>query len=122
MKILNKIKDALTSTDFHVESTMKITDLCKNFKNNFGLSLRIYKGKILASDGRMTIHSLDQRTTNTSVNYGSGKLLIRANFIISEVEKLFLSRFGIVVKVADNENKKIMQTDLTLGDAKRLKV
>lgn len=122
MKILNKLKDALTSTDFEVESTMKVNDLCRQFKDVFGLSLRVYKGKKLADDGRMTLKTLDQRTTKTSVNFDSIKLKIKANQKVVEVENLFLEHFGIVVQIADIENKKLLSDEITLGDAKRTKL
>lgn len=119
MGILNKLKDSFTSTDFEVESTMKVTELCKQFKNKFGLSLRVYKGKKLASNGRMTLKTLDERTTQTSVNFDSSKLKIKATQRIGEVEALFLNHFGITVQIADIEDKKLLSDDLTLGDAKR---
>ena len=122
IRILNEIKDAFTSADFNVESTMKVNDLCKKFKENFGLALRVYKGKQIASDGRMTLKSLDERTTKTSVNFDSESLKLRANMQISEVEKKFLDHFGIVIKIADIENKKIRSGSLTLGNAKRQNV
>jgi type II secretory pathway component HofQ len=120
MKILNQIKDSFTSTDFEVEITMKVTDLTKQFKNKFGLSLRVYKGKKLADDGRMTLKTLDERTTQTSVNFDSNKLKIKATNKIGEVEQLFLNHFGITVQIADIENKKLLDDNLTLGEAKRL--
>lgn len=122
MKIFNQIKDSFTSTEFEVESTMKVTDLTKQFKNKFGLSLRVYKGKKLADDGRMTLKTLDQRTTQTSVNFDSSKLKIKATQKVLEVENLFLENFGIVVQIADIENKKLLADDITLGDAKRMKL
>lgn len=122
IRILNEIKDAFTSADFNVESTMKVNDLCKKFKENFGLALCVYKGKQIASDGRMTLKSLDERTTKTSVNFDSESLKLRANMQISEVEKKFLDHFGIVIKIADIENKKIISGNLTLGNAKRQNV
>ena len=120
MKIFNQIKDTFTSTEFEVEITMKVTDLTKQFKNKFGLSLRVYKGKKLADDGRMTLKTLDQRTTQTSVNFDSSKLKIKATQKVLEVENLFLENFGIVVQIADIENKKLLADDITLGDAKRM--
>ena len=120
MKILNQIKDSFTSTDFEVEITMKVTDLTKQFKNKFGLSLRVYKGKKLADDGRMTLKTLDERTTQTSVNFDSNKLKIKATNKIGEDEQLFLNHFGITVQIADIENKKLLDDNLTLGEAKRL--
>ena len=122
MKIFNQIKDTFTSTEFEVEITMKVTDLTKQFKNKFGLSLRVYKGKKLADDGRMTLKTLDQRTTQTSVNFDSSKMKIKATQKVLEVENLFLENFGIVVQIADIENKKLLADDITLGDAKRKKL
>ena len=122
MKIFNQIKDTFTSTEFEVEVTMKVTDLTKQFKNKFGLSLRVYKGKKLADDGRMTLKTLDQRTTQTSVNFDSSKMKIKATQKVLEVEQLFLENFGIVVQIADIENKKLLADDITLGDAKRMKL
>ena len=122
MKIFNQIKDSFTSSEFEVESTMKVTDLTKQFKNKFGLSLRVYKGKKLADDGRMTLKTLDQRTTQTSVNFDSSKTKIKATQKVLEVENLFLENFGIVVQIADVENKKLLADDITLGDAKRMKL
>ena len=122
MKIFNQIKDTFTSTEFEVEITMKVNDLTKQFKNKFGLSLRVYKGKKLADDGRMTLKTLDQRTTQTSVNFDSSKMKIKATQKVLEVENLFLENFGIVVQIADVENKKLLADDITLGDAKRMKL
>ncbi|WP_026726541.1 hypothetical protein [Flavobacterium sasangense] len=122
MKIFNQIKDSFTSSEFEVESTMKVTDLTKQFKNKFGLSLRVYKGKKLADDGRMTLKTLDQRTTQTSVNFDSSKMKIKATQKVLEVENMFLENFGIVVQIADVENKKLLADDITLGDAKRMKL
>ena len=120
MKLFNKIVDTFTSTEFEVESSMKVTDLTKQFKEKFGLSLRVYKGKKLASDGRMTLKTLDERTSN-SVNFNSDKLKIRATQKIGEVEELFLEYFGIKVQIADIENKNLLDDTLTLGDARRQK-
>lgn len=119
MKLINKIKDALTSADFNIDNKMRVVVLCKEFKKNFGLSLRIYKGKQIA-DGRLSLNTLDQRTTQTSVNFDSSKLVIKANMKVGDVEKSFLDHFGIVVQIADLENKKLISNDLTLGEAKRL--
>lgn len=122
MKIFNQIKDSFTSSEFEVQATMKVTDLTKQFKNTFGLSLRVYKGKKLANDGRMTLKTLDERTTQTSVNFESQKLKIKATQKVSEVESLFLKNFGIVVQIADIENKKLLPDDISLGNAKRMKL
>lgn len=119
MKIFNRLKDSFTSEEFEVESSMKVSDLSKKFKTRFGLSLRIYKGKQLADDGRMTLKTLDQRTSKTSVNFSSTNLKIKATLTVLQVEELFFEKFGLVVQIADIENKKLVANELSLGDAKR---
>lgn len=119
MKIFNRLKDSFTSEEFKVESSMKVSDLSKKFKTRFGLSLRIYKGKQLADDGRMTLKTLDQRTSKTSVNFSSTNLKIKATLTVLQVEELFFEKFGLVVQIADIENKKLVANELSLGDAKR---
>lgn len=121
MKLFNQIIDTFTSAEFEVESSMKVNELTKQFKDKFGLSLRVYKGKKLASDGRMTLKTLDERTSQTSVNFDANKLKIKATQKVGEVEKLFLENFGIVVQIADIENKNLVEDSLTLGDARRQK-
>ncbi|MDO5609056.1 MAG: hypothetical protein Q4G08_11445 [Capnocytophaga sp.] len=120
-QLFNKIVDTFTSADFEVKSTMKVTELTKHFKANFGLSLRVYKGKQIASDGRMTLKTLDKRVTQTAVNFDSDKMKIRATQTVGEVEQMFLDNLGIVVQIADLENKKLINNALTLGDARRAK-
>ena len=119
MKILNKLKDTFTSEEFEVENSMKVSELSKKFKAKFGLSLRVYKGKKIADDGRMTLKTLDQRTSQTSVNFSASNLKIKATLTIAQVEALFLENFGIVVQIADLENKNLVANELSLGDAKR---
>lgn len=42
--LLQKIGDNFKAADFEIKPQTKIKTLCKNFKANFGLSLRVYKG------------------------------------------------------------------------------
>ncbi len=121
MGLLNKINNVLDSfkaADFEVKSTMKVNALCVTFKKNFGLSLRIYKGKQLA-DGRMTLATLDQRTTTLTVKTGSMPLTVKANQKVGQVEDLFKKQFGIAVQIANYEDTKLCDNDLTLGEARR---
>lgn len=117
--MLNNIKDALKSTDFHVEPSMKVLDLSKKFKSKFGLSLRVYKGRQIISDGRVTLNSLDERTTKTSIKFNADKMVIKANMEVGFVEKMFKTQLGIIVQIADAENINLVPNNLTLGNAKR---
>mgnify|MGYP001045152983 FL=1 len=119
MKIFNKLKDTFTSEEFEVENSMKVSELSKKFKTRFGLSLRVYKGKKIADDGRMTLKTLDQRTSQTAVNFSASNLKIKATLTVAQVEALFFENFGIVVQIADLENKNLVANELSLGDAKR---
>ena len=119
MELLNKIKDKLTTADFDIDNNMKVNDLCKAFRKRFGLTLRVYKGKILADDGRMTIKTLNKRTTTTSINVDASSIKIKATQTIGEVEQLFMSHFGIKVQIADSADKKLLPDEYTLGNARR---
>lgn len=119
MKVFNKIKDALNSADFEVDAGMKLAELKKNFMKSFDLTLRVYVGKKLASDGRMTIKSLDNRLNKNKVDFDAGKKTIRASMKVKEVEKLFLDHFGLTVQIADKADKKLVSDSLSLGDASR---
>lgn len=115
---INNVLDSFKAADFEVNRAMKVNALCVAFKKNFGLSLRIYKGKQLA-DGRMTLATLDQRTTTLSVKTGALPLTIKANQKVGDVEELFKKQFGIAVQIANYENTRLCDNDLTLGDARR---
>lgn len=115
---INNVLDSFKAADFDVSRTMKVNALCVAFKKNFGLSLRIYKGKQLA-DGRMTLATLDQRTTTLSVKTGALPITVRANQKVGDVEELFKNQFGIAVQIANYENTKLCDNNLTLGEARR---
>lgn len=115
---INHVLDSFKAADFEVSRAMKVNALCVAFKKNFGLSLRIYKGKQLA-DGRMTLATLDQRTTTLTVKTGALPLTVKANQKVGEVEELFKKQFGIAVQIANYDNTKLCNNDLTLGEARR---
>lgn len=120
MGLLNKINNVLDSfkaADFKVEPTMKVNALCTAFKKNFGLSLRVYKGRQLA-DGRMTLNTLNQRTT-AEIKTAAAALTIKANQKVGDVEAAFGKQFGITVQIADYENARLCDNDMTLGEARR---
>ena len=114
---INNVLDSFKAADFEVSSKMKVNALCTEFKKNFGLSLRVYKGRQLA-DGRMTLNTLDQRTSMT-VKTGARALTVKANQKVGDVEEAFRKQFGITVQIANIDNTKLCDNDLTLGDARR---
>lgn len=123
MGILDKITnmmDSFKSADFEIAGNMKVNSVCEAFKKNFGLTLRIYRGSKLI-DGRMTINTLDERTTTTTINKDAERLTIKANQTVGEVEKLFLDHFGLKVRIATYDNSKFCPASQTLGEARRTK-
>jgi hypothetical protein len=118
MGLLDKIKDNFTSSSFEIDESMQVTELSKRFKDTFGCNLRIYTGKKLV-DGRMTIRTLDQRTS-LEVNKDAGKLTIKATDKVIDVEAKFLKHFGIKVRIADKHNGNLVSGEITLGEAGRL--
>jgi Lon protease-like protein len=118
MGLLDSIKDNFRNASFEIDESMPITELTQKFRANFGCSLRVYRGKILA-DGRMTIRTLNKHTT-LEINHVAEKLKIKATEKAGDVEKKFLEHFGIKVQIADKHNANLVPDEITLGEASRL--
>ena len=120
INLIQKIGDNFKAADFEVKSQTKIKTLCKNFRENFGLSLRVYKGTHIA-DEELTLAQLNKLSSKTDLKTNAGALKIKAAMKVGDVEDLFKNHFGINVQIADYENKKLCDNALSLGDAARLK-
>lgn len=118
MKVFNKIKDHFNKNDFTIAPNKKIKTVKKEFKDNFGLSLRIYKGKQFAEDS-LTIKQLNQKVSAEIQTNTNEELIIRASNKVGAVEELFLKHFGLTVQIADSEDKKLCDNELSLGEANR---
>ena len=59
MGFFSNFFDRFKAADIHLAPNKKIKSIQAEFKNNFGLTLRIYKGKALA-DPEMTFAQLNQ--------------------------------------------------------------
>lgn len=118
--IIKKIGDSFKAADFEVAPQTKIKTVCKNFKSNFGLSLRVYKGQVIA-DGELTLAQLNKLSTKTDLNTKAGPLKIKASAKVGEAEKKFKEHFGVNVQIADYADKKLCDNNLTIGEASRQK-
>ena len=98
--LLKKIGDNFKAADFEIKPQMKIKTLCKNFNENFGLSLRVYKGQTIA-DGDLTLAQLNKLSKKTELNSKAGSLKIRASMRVGDAEKIFKEHFGVNVQIAD---------------------
>lgn len=118
--LLQKIGDNFKAADFEIKPQTKIKTLYKNFKANFGLSLRVYKGQVIA-DGDLTLAQLNKVSTKTDLKTKAGALKIKASMKVGDAEKTFKDHFGVNVQIADFNNKKLCDNSLTIGEAARQK-
>lgn len=116
--LINKIGDSFKSADFEIAPQMKIKTLCKNFKDNFGLTLRVYKG-VQFADGELTLAQLNKESKATNLNTKAGALKIKASTKVGDAEKLFKDHFGVNVQIADFDDKKLCDNNMTIGEASR---
>ena len=118
MSIFNKVTDHFKKSDFSVSPGKKVKTIKKEFKEAFGLSLRIYKGKQFAEES-LTINQLNKKTSAEIKTAAVEDLVIRASFAVGKVEKLFKTTYGLDVQIADADDKKLINDKITLGDARR---
>jgi hypothetical protein len=95
--------------DFKVAGRMKVKTVKKDFKEAFGIGIRIYKGVAFADDD----------ATLASIRSGAvkgGDIALHGATKIGNVEKKFKEEFGIRVQI---ENKKgdLADNSITLSQA-----
>lgn len=117
MGIFSNFFDRFKAADFHIAPNKKIRSIQSEFKNNFGLVLRVYKGKALA-DPEMTFAQLDKRTSK-DVKANNTDLVIKANMNIGEFERLIDQHFGVTIQVANEFDTYCVNNKYTLGQAAR---
>lgn len=112
-KIINIVKDNFKAADFEISSQMMVKTLQKEFKQNFGLSLRIYEvGTGFAPPDKRIGHI-------NNVNTKAEGFKIKATWKSTEVNHKFLEVFNLKVRVSDLNDDHLIPDDLTLGAAAR---
>ena len=117
MGIFNNFFDQFKAGDFTLEPNKKVKTIQSEFKDNFQLSLRVYKGKQFA-DPEWTIAGLNEKTSK-KVMAQNEDLTIKANMTIKAFEDLVADHFGLVVQVANEHNTYCINNGYTLGQAAR---
>ncbi len=112
-KILNIVKDNFKAADFDISSQLMVKTLQKEFKENFGLSLRIYEVGTGFAPADKRIGNINQ------VNTKAEGFRIKATWKVKEVNQKFLEVFNLKVRVSDLEDSHLIPDDLTLGGAAR---
>jgi hypothetical protein len=93
---------------------MKVKSLKDNFKKTFGATLRVYKSvtcKGAMADEDATLASL------RAEGYKGGELVVGSNLRVGSFEKKIAELYGIGVQVADKDDKKLADNDITLAAA-----
>jgi hypothetical protein len=111
-KFIGGLMDNFKAADFEIKGNMKIKTLQEKFKENFGVFLRVYKGKQFA-DPSHTLASLKDTIT------GGADFTLKAKMTCSEVSKVFLDEYGLKVNIADPTNDHLVPKEITLGQASR---
>jgi hypothetical protein len=116
-KFFSNLTDKFKAKDFHISANKKLKTIQSEFKDNFGLTLRIYKGKQLA-DPEMTIAGLNKKTSS-EIHTKSSDLSIKASMNIDEFEKLIRDHYGLTIQVANEFDSYCINNKYTLGQAAR---
>ena len=97
--------------DFKLDGRMKVKSLKDNFKKCFGASLRVYKSescKGAFADDNATLASIRAEGKK------GGELVVGGNLRVGNLEKKIAEMYGIGVQVADKDDKKLADNDITL--------
>jgi len=94
---------------FLITGQMKVKTLQANFKEEFGLTLRLYDGKSFADDSK-TIAKIRSKE-------GSGDLSVKRNMKVGNFEDKLKEEFGIKSQVAGSGNGYLCDDNLTLAKA-----
>ena len=117
MGLFSNILDNVKAKDFHMNSRMKVASVQRLFKDNYRLTLRIYKGKQFA-DPKMIINQLDKRTSD-KITANEKDISIKSSMNVGDFEKEIKEVYGLTVQVADEFDRYLITKKYTLGQASR---
>jgi len=115
--LFSNILDNFKAKDFHMNSRMKVASVQRLFKDNYRLTLRIYKGKQFA-DPKMIINQLDKRTSD-KITANEKDISIKSSMNVGDFEKEIKEVYGLTVQVADEFDRYLITKKYTLGQASR---
>ena len=117
MGLFSNLLDNFKAKDFHMNSRMKVASVQRLFKDNYRLTLRIYKGKQFA-DPKMIINQLDKRTSE-KITANEKDISIKSSMNVGDFEKEIKKVYGLTVQVADEFDRYLINDKYTLGQASR---
>ncbi len=114
---ISNLSDRFKAKDFRLAPNKKVRTVMAEFKENYGLSLRVYKGKQFA-DPEMTLAALNRKTSK-DIDATAADMVIKSSMTIGEFEQLIDSHFGLTVQVANEFDTYCVNNKYTLGQASR---
>lgn len=96
--------------EFSIDGRMKVKSLKKQFKEAFGATLRVYKGKQFADDDA-TLASIRGEGAK------GGELKASGNTQVGNFETKMMEIFGITIQVANADDSKLSKNDITITAA-----
>lgn len=96
--------------EIKIDGRMKVKTLQAQFKDAFGATLRVYKGKQFA-DEDATLASIRGEGAK------GGEFSCRGNLLVGNFEDKMKEIFGITVQVANPNNTKLSDNNITLVSA-----
>lgn len=117
MRFLSNIIDKFKAKDFSISPNKKIKTVQAEFKENFGLCLRVYKGNQIA-DSTLTFAALNSKVSNKIIA-NNEDLVIKSSMSIGDFENLIQKHYGLKVQVANEFNNYLIENKYTLGQASR---
>lgn len=98
--------------EINVNGRMLVKNFKKQFKEAFGCSLRVYV-KTHFADENQTLASLREEGKK------GGELSVKGNMLVGNFEAKMLEEYGITVQVANIDDTKLVDNNLTLAAAGR---
>ena len=97
--------------EFSLDGRTKVKTLKANFKKTFGASLRVYKnesckGGFADDDATLASHRTEGKK--------GGELVVGGNLKVGNFEKKIAELYGIGVQVANADDTKLADNDITL--------
>lgn len=96
--------------DFKISGRMTVKTLKKQFKEQFGSTLRVYHGVKFADD-EATLASIRKEGAK------GGELTVNGNMKVGTFEDKFLELFGIKVQVSSPDDTKLVDNNITLSQS-----
>lgn len=97
--------------EFKLDGRMKVKTLKDNFKKNFDSTLRVYKSATCRgafADDNATLASI------RAEGKAGGELTVGGNLKVGNFEKKVAEMYGIGVQVANSDNTKLADDNITL--------